>query len=480
MNDPFDLFLFAQSKAMKQTVNEVKLTASTLQLSENTFRRGTGSNDYFVGSDGIDKFDGGAGDDVIMGRAGNDELYGGRGNDVIDGGKGDDLLNGGSGNDWLNGGDGKDKLFGGAGDDFLLGGKGDDYLQGGSGNNFVFGQDGNDTIIGAPDGSGTLDGGAGNDFFYVSGGDYSVNGGLGFDTLDLSGMGTNRIDGKNIGLSIDTPNNSVINDTLRIYEIEKIIGTVGNDYFIGNNYDNVFIGGKGNDLFVGSQGNDFFEGGDGNDTYIFNSQSIGSHLINYNVGHDMIIIDIDPKNNPVYNITTKNTDIVIKFESNSGYPGTITIQGAADAYKNGSFGIAESTPDGFYQNLKTVGGAVNLEGGAKMVGGSLNDTLSVMDSFLSSSPGVSMTGGRGADTFILGSNGDRVTITDFKVGEGDKIKFDDSTGINSFKQLLSIGRFDTTGFNFSAVEDLVTTNYSIVGLSLAQLNKAYSDGNIIF
>ncbi len=61
-----------------------------------------------------------------------------------------------------------------------------------------------------------------------------------------------------------------------------------------------------------------------------------------------------------------------------------------------------------------------------------------------------MTGGGGADTFILGANGGTVRITDYQVLQRDKIVFDDTTGIQSFKQLMDKGVFSKDGFRISA------------------------------
>jgi hypothetical protein len=73
-------------------------------------RRGTSSNETFVG---------GSGDDRISSGNGLDRLSGLGGNDRLDGGQGADVVEGGDGNDVLSGGDGEDHVRGGAGDDVI-------------------------------------------------------------------------------------------------------------------------------------------------------------------------------------------------------------------------------------------------------------------------------------------------------------------------------------------------------------------------
>ena len=91
-----------------------------------------------------------AGNDVVMAGDGADEVYGGDGDDTLSGGAGDDTLSGDAGDDLLSGGDGADTLFGG---------------------------DDRDTFTGVGDGDSVAGGEGGDDF----------------DTLDLTGAGSLRI-----------------------------------------------------------------------------------------------------------------------------------------------------------------------------------------------------------------------------------------------------------------------------------------------
>jgi Ca2+-binding RTX toxin-like protein len=98
---------------------------------------GTPGNDWLTGTSGVD---------VIIGFAGNDTLSGSRGNDVLLGGDGNDLLLGEAGNDQINGGDGNDRIDGGAGDDTIRAGAGKDRIFGSAGNDNVRGDEGRDIL----------------------------------------------------------------------------------------------------------------------------------------------------------------------------------------------------------------------------------------------------------------------------------------------------------------------------------------------
>ncbi len=351
MLNPANIFLAAQSAALRATVNQIKATSgSTETVALMGELKGTSGNDQYVGSNGADRFNGGAGNDVIFGEAGNDSLNGGAGNDIIDGGKGNDTLIGGTGDDKMSGGDGNDRLFGGEGDDLLLGGKGADRLEGGSGNNIVYGQDGNDTLVGTRGGSGTLDGGAGNDTFLIPDGAYTVVGGEGYDTLDLSGAVSFGAFGKDSGAGVDLETGRFATGSGQIgilSEMEKFIGTDKNDTFRSIGENNVFIGGKGNDLFRYNGRSANFEGGDGDDIYFRKAGSYGELEIKYTKGNDTLIIEQDMLRREKYDVAIKGSDVVIRFaDSQESDPNVITVKGAADAYRTGGFGISESATNG--------------------------------------------------------------------------------------------------------------------------------------
>jgi Ca2+-binding RTX toxin-like protein len=260
---------------------------------------GTNYDDTILGTQLIDKMrgllgndtlDGGEGNDIIRGHEGRDTLRGGEGDDYLEGGLGDDTVIGGNGNDQAWGGDGNDLVIGDAGDDQLYGGKGNDQLRGGddndvlygdSGNDRLYGDAGHDTLIG---GSGTdrmdggagndfLDAGSGNDFMDASAGDDVYAGAAGFDSIDYTASGSLSI---SVDLHAGTVTKTEGADTLS--GIERIVGTAGDDSFIGDKYVNHFQGNAGDDFCRG--GADNYYGGTGHDTFQFLAKDVvldGAH-----------------------------------------------------------------------------------------------------------------------------------------------------------------------------------------------------------
>ncbi|WP_431857827.1 hypothetical protein [Azospirillum sp.] len=227
---------------------------------------GRGGNDTLDGGEGDDTLDGGAGDDLVViqgadiatGGAGRDRLSvtvadagdvqfdfrgmdswrGARfsgfeevhlsragaatGNDRILGGGGSDVLDADGGRDFVDARQGNDSVGGGDGDDTLLGGAGDDSLSGGEGNDQLWGGAGADR----------LDGGGGRDMaVYLS----SAEG----VTVDL------RLDGVQDG-------GSATGD--RLTGVEDLTGSRFSDRLIGDAGDNMLRGAAGADSIEGGDG----------------------------------------------------------------------------------------------------------------------------------------------------------------------------------------------------------------------------------
>ncbi len=143
-------------------------------------------------------------------------VYGNDGNDAIYGGWQDDTLNGNNGSD---------TIFGGFGNDLIDGGDGDDLLDG------FFGFD-------------TLNGGSGSDtatyWFYENG----IIADLRLGTVHFRGDST---------------------QTETLIDIEKLMGSLGNDALYGNHLNNSLSGGYGDDWLNGREGDDNLQGDAGND-----------------------------------------------------------------------------------------------------------------------------------------------------------------------------------------------------------------------
>ncbi len=192
-------------------------------------------------------------------------------------------------------------------------------------------------------------------------------------------------------------------------------GTSMADIFYGNNtgsnyygwIDDYFDGDDGNDTLYGYSGDDSLEGGRGDDLIHGGS---GNDVLNGYFGNDRVW-------------GNSNDDLL------SGFSGRDTLSG----------GRGRDTLNGGRDNDILQGGADNdtLNGGDgdDLLNGGASESVDVL------------TGGVGADIFVLDSLYGFSNITDFQWEDGDKIHIDaDVFGITSLGQ-LTFDRFsDTSGY----------------------------------
>ncbi|MBC7738977.1 MAG: hypothetical protein H7245_17560 [Candidatus Saccharibacteria bacterium] len=138
-----------------------------------------------------------------------------------------------------------DVLTGGSGDDTMQGLSGNDTIWGGAGNDLVAGGGGNDTLWGEL-GADSIYGGTGDDVVYYDGNSDIVDGGEGYDTLIM----VTKLRG---AMTIGTG-------------FEYVVGSEGNDNFVGNSLANRINAKGGDDYIAGWGGNDLLEVMAGNDT----------------------------------------------------------------------------------------------------------------------------------------------------------------------------------------------------------------------
>jgi len=162
---------------------------------------------------------------------------------VIEGTERSDVLKGTAANDYINGRGGNDAIQAGAGKDLLIGAAGNDRVEGQQGDDHIF-----------------ATGGDGNDI---------IDGGLGIDTYDLSWTNAPAYANLSSGLALSAETGSD-----RLYGIEQLIGSRGDDRLIGDGRDN---------LLIGMNGNDVLDGGLGNDTFLYSA--LGHSLLS---GFDVI------------------------------------------------------------------------------------------------------------------------------------------------------------------------------------------------
>jgi Ca2+-binding RTX toxin-like protein len=348
---------------------------------------------------------------------------------------GDDTIFGNIGGDQLNGGLGNDQIFGRAGIDYIQGGDGNDILHGGDDQDVMAGDFGNDTVYGDAgndqisdvDGTNTLDGGTGDD---------SVTGGNGSDT---------------------------------------ILGGDGNDNLYGEAGNDKIYGGAGDDIIhtkwtSSSAGSDYADGGTGVDTvdysnllYVVTKNGVASYGgVTVNLGLTT-----------AQKIGGGGTDTILNFENVNGAAGDNNLTGSAgDNVINGNAGV---------DKLNGMGGNDTLSGGYSadtLNGGDGNDILSGGAGFVSynkvlSGSGDVLTGGNGADTFVMDLQTNRVrmvinagtdTITDFKSSEGDHINARGATfvGSSAFSHVLGHAEVQVTG---SAAAQTVNLDFNGDGVT---------------
>lgn len=389
---------------------------------------GTAGNDLFIaGTQENDRIFGLTGDDYIFGDTGDDQLFGGDGNDALSGGDGNDYLDGGKGNDSLGGDSGNDKMYGFAGEDTFYGGEGNDELFGGEGNDDLDGADDDDKLYGEQ-GNDRVYGYTGNDTLYGGAGNDQLLGWLGNDTL-YGGDGNDLLDGEPATYGYADGAN----------HIDSLFGNAGRDTFKISYIDDddpLTPGTSGYSLIKDFAPNqDFVElTGDKSNYFLAASpkglpQGTAIYLDQPGTGTDELIAIVENKSNlsltASYFTTTVDdiyygTQFADRFNTGAGNDSLYGNRG--DDTLNG--GDGNDSVNGDYGNDTVLGGngndtlsgVVELEGGSELIRGQGEiDTL---------------TGGAGADLFLLGA------VEGYKYGTTSYLYYDDgndrSSGTNDY------------------------------------------------
>jgi Ca2+-binding RTX toxin-like protein len=295
-----------------------------------------------------------------------------------------------------------------AGNDYLSGLDGNDTLEGGEGNDILLGGDGNDSLLGG-DGADYLTGGLGADV---------LDGGFGYDFAwydDATSGLTVRLDFPSIN------SGEALGD--KFIGIEGLVGSLFNDFLVGDggaNYidaldgDDYLAGNAGNDRLFGSGGSDNFWGGEGADA------------INGGAGYDVARYDFAA------------AGVTVRLD----FAGFNTGEALGDTYVD---------VEGFYGS----GFDDVLIGGAA---GEIFAGLSGVDYLLGQGGNDFLLGGAGLDLFVYSSGGyGNDTVGDFETtaAVGANHDYLDFRG-------LSLSLFSITQ---SGADTLVTTNHGTVTLT---------------
>ncbi|WP_052349311.1 MULTISPECIES: S8 family serine peptidase [Planktothrix] len=306
-------------------------------------------------------------------------------------------------------------INGTAGNDNLTGTANADVMNGFAGNDTLSGLAGNDILNGGTEND-SLNGGLGADQLKGgAGNDIYVVDNTGDVVTELASGGTDLIQSS---VTYTLPGEV---ENLTLTGITAINGT-------GNTVANIITGNTANNTLNGSTGADQLKGGTGNDTYV-----------------------VDNTGDVVTELASGGTDLI---QSSVTYtlPGEVenlTLTGITAINGTGNT----------VANIITGNTANNT-----LSGGAANDTL---------------TGGLGADSFIYNTSAAFATsavgvdtITDFTIGQGDKIVLDKTT-------FTSISSIPGTGFSVASEFAKVTTD-ALAATSAADIVYNTATGGLFY
>ncbi|NMG18330.1 calcium-binding protein [Brasilonema bromeliae] len=340
-----------------------------------------------------------------------------------------------------------DSIFSASGNDFLNMGDGDDIITSGQGSDRVFAGSGNDIVVSQNDLFGRIGGIIDNAKAVIE-----LDGGAGIDTLSVN------LSGKKDSISLfsfsSTQENpyqsfSIADGTVSIknFEIFKDIITGNGDDFLTQlgRVDNIFATGGGNDTVDAGLGFDNVDGGDLNDLLYINYS-----LSDTGSGMSMTVDPLKLVGSASRTKGGTSSELLDKINFSNFERFNITGTSKADTIMGG---------DGA-DILRGSGGDDTLignRGNDQLFGGDGNDILQGTNyiSYLIGGGGEfknydypkdidTLTGGTGADTFVLGNSPydkyyfgnlfqDYAIISDFKSSEGDKITLSGSDDQYTFE-----------------------------------------------
>ncbi|MGA9443123.1 MAG: calcium-binding protein, partial [Methyloceanibacter sp.] len=169
-------------------------------------------------------------------------------------------------------------------------------------------------------------------------------------------------------------------------DVENIVGSSQDDVLIGNALENRLDGGAGDDVLRGDAGNDMLLGGEGNDTLVG-----GPGNDTFDGGEDTDTVDYGQEGGP--------HGVIVNL---SDSPVTADIgDGAVEVAANSA--------------IDTFGDVDLLSGIDNIIGTEHRDVL------VGAGNGVKLTGGGGADSFVLTGTDIADLIVDYNQAEGDVI-----------------------------------------------------------
>ena len=236
----------------------------------------------------------------------------------------------------------------------------------------------------------------------------------------------NIVDGSGFATAIFS-DGSIASDKLK--SIENITGTAGNDTITGDSGINTLVGGLGDDTLDGKAGSDSIEGGAGTDTLTYEGRA-AAVTVNFNT---------------LRATTTSETDIFQNIENAIG--GTlddtfIMNQDYVDNIIDGKLGTNtvsyENYTNGVIVNLSTTS-AQTVLAAATGTDHDIDTLLNIQnitgsakdDTFIGNIASNIISGGKGNDTFIAGTDTNNDGTLDSWAGDGaDQFDGEFSFGTN--------------------------------------------------
>lgn len=406
-------------------------------------------NDVLIGDDQDNKINGGKGDDILSGMGGDNILDGGEGNNTASyadakSGINVDLRN--SDKQVIeNGFGGKDTLIniqnilGSSHNDIFHTGVGTTIIDGGAGDD-IFHISGNDASITF------LSGNSGNNIYFAGVGFNNYLGGIGNDTVNYSSAITGVILDFDQGVAFENGFYGI--DILK--NINKVVGSNHDDYFILGNGDHSIDGGLGNNTFIAGYGNNVINGG---------SNGAGfTNTVNYSnaiTGLDINLLTGNVTNNGFGGKDTlTNIQKIIASDYDDVIHGgidNVTIDGGAGdntlSYDNLTNGVKVNIGTGEVSKNSGVDSFLNFN---NFVGSSGNDT------FFASTGFQKIDGGAGHDTIDYSNISGKVlaslnkkeidywnkdTLYQHKINNIDEVRFSNINGNVGYTKTTGVTKF---------------------------------------
>jgi len=281
-----------------------------------------------------------------------------------------------------------------------------------------------------------------------------------------------------------------------------LFGTLGNDIIRGTVGNDTIFGLSGDDFIDGGAGIDRLYGGTGNDTYVVNSAS-DQVIEKPNEGIDRVIA-----NSTSYTLSDNVENLTLTGKIFNDVPGFFPPQlvGNGNWLNNVIQGSNDSNNllDGKGGDDTLIGGNKNDNllgngGNDALVGGAGYDTLNgygtagrfflggILSSVRLPAPNQdTLTGGTGADTFVLGDTdksfyidssggrGDRAVITDFKQFEGDKIVLHGSA--QDYRLEVS----SSLGVGTAALDTAIYQGNDLIGIIQDNVEQSLTSSSFVY